>query len=147
MGHSDVITISMSEGLHSLIHKNQTGIQAELVERTREVIKLAVSNLSAQLRSLKKRTDKPFEVTSAFTELRRNLDSFIDGETGLLERYFPEQMVEYSGVKDRESGVFSQPEIEQIAAVLALLSGRLAAARMPDAGGRLHSRHGHDSKV
>jgi hypothetical protein len=109
----------MSEGLHSLIHKNQTGIQAELVERGREIIKLAVSNLSSQLRSLKKRTDKPFEVTSAFTELRKNLDSFIDGETALLDRYFPEQMVEYSGVKDKESGVFSQSEVEQIAAVAA----------------------------
>jgi hypothetical protein len=111
----------MSEGLHSLIHKNQTGIQAELVERGREIIKLVVNNLTKQLRSLKKRTDKPFEVTAAFTDLRKNLDSFIDGETGLLDRYFPEQMVEYTGVKEKDSGVFSQPEIEQIAAVTAFL--------------------------
>lgn len=111
----------MSEGLHSLIHKNQTGIQAELVERGREIIKLVVNNLTKQLRSLKKRTDRPFEVTSAFTEMRRNLDSFIDGEADLLVRYFPEQMVEYSGVKEKDDGVFSQPEIEQIATVTYVL--------------------------
>lgn len=109
----------MSEGLHALIHKNQTGIQAELVERGREIVKLAVSNLTVMLRSLKKRTDKPFEMTAAFTDLRKSLDSFIDCEASLLERYFPEQMVEYSGVKEKESGVFSQPEIDQIAAVAA----------------------------
>ena len=105
--------------LDLLVKKSKGGVQAELVDRTREIVRVAAQNLCTQLKHAR---EGKFEYSKALPELRKNLDSFIDNENQLIEKYFPGSKEDGTAPKKRNNNdLFSTADIEHIATVVMLL--------------------------